>query len=172
MNILTAVPGSGLWLLARDGRTAQECRNQAKAAGIEPERIVPENLLPKREHLSRATVADLLLDIALCNAHTSVSDALWAGILVLTCPGDLFDQRIAASDCAAAGRPDLIVDNFEDYAATATGPAQYPTRIRISKDKLASARKRPPLLDVPRFAHKMEATIEYLVDPKGFAACR
>ena len=119
MKILAAVPGSVLWLLAGDDTTTQNYRNRAKAVGVDPERIVPARLIPKHEHLARAAVADLFLDTPLCNAHTTASDALWAGVPVLTCPGELFAQRVAASVCGAAGLPDLMVDNLDDYIATA-----------------------------------------------------
>lgn len=166
MQILSAVPSSVLWLLVDDETTTNHYRRQVAAAGVDPARIIPATLLPKREHLARAAVADLFLDTPLCNAHTTASDALWAGLPVLTYPGRLFAQRVAASVCQAAGLPDLVVDSLDDYVATAIELGQDLNRIRTLKQKLASARDHAPLFDVSRFARNLEAVFERLVEKR------
>jgi len=169
MKILAAVPGSVLWLLVGDDTTTQNYRNRAKAVDVDPERIVPARLIPKHEHLARAAVADLFLDTPLCNAHTTASDALWAGAPVLTCPGELFAQRVAASVCKAAGLPDLVVDSLDDYVSAAIELGQDPSRIAALKEKLGASRDHASLFDLPRFAHELEAIFDELVEARRTA---
>lgn len=167
MEILSSVPDSVLWLLVGDETTTQNYRDRAKAAGVDPARIVPAPLLPKREHLARAAVADLFLDTPLCNAHTTASDALWAGVPVLTCPGTLFAQRVAASVCGAAGLSDLVVEDLDEYVVTAVELGKNRRGLEALKEKLTAARDHAPLFDVTRVARSLERVFEALVDAPG-----
>lgn len=159
MRILARVPGSVLWLYA--GRTAARA-NLARAAaelGIDPARLVFGEALAKPRHLARLAQADLFVDTCSINAHTSASDALWAGLPVLTCPGESFPARVAASLVAAAGLPQLACASMEDYENTAVRLAQTPAELHSLRQTLA-ARERLPLFDTPRFARDLERAFE------------
>ncbi len=97
MRILKGVPDSVLWLLEGPQSVMDNFRAHAVKAGVDVERIVFGKLMAKQKHLARLGLADLFLDTRWYNAHTTASDALWAGVPVLTCPGDTFAQRVGAS---------------------------------------------------------------------------
>ena len=97
MRLLHAVEGSVLWLLADNAGAPTNLRNEAAARGIDPARLVFADRLPLEDHLARHRLADLFLDTLPYNAHTTASDALWAGLPVLTCCGETFVGRVAAS---------------------------------------------------------------------------
>jgi predicted O-linked N-acetylglucosamine transferase (SPINDLY family) len=164
MEILQAVPGSVLWLLCGDKVMLDNYRKRAKAQGVAPQRIVPAPLADKTQHLARLELADLFLDTPLCNAHTTASDALWAGVPVLTTPGELFAQRVAASVCQAAGLPDLICDTLDEYVEQAIRLGHDQPRVAELKHKLAQARRTAPLFDVARFAQDLEAVFDSAID--------
>lgn len=156
MRVLSAVPGSVLWLLCENKVALYNYQKRTAAFNIDPNRIIPAALLPKQQHLMRLELADLFLDTTLCNAHTTASDALWAGVPVLTCPGGLFAQRVAASVCVAAGLPDLIVDSLTEYETTAIQLGKDSGKLRSLRAKLADSRKNAPLFDVESFAGDLE----------------
>ena len=107
MRLLRAVDGSVLWLLLGNEWASTNLRNEAAARGIEPGRLVFAPLLPTEDHLARHRLADLFLDTLPCNAHTTASEALWMGLPILTCVGETFAGRVAASLLHAAGQPEL-----------------------------------------------------------------
>lgn len=172
MRILSALPDSVLWLLCADGKAFENYRNRAEQAGIHSNRIIPAPVQPKQQHLARLELADLFLDTTLCNAHTTASDALWAGVPVLTCPGELFAQRVAGSVCHAAGLPDLIVDSADEYESTAIRLGKNPGELRALKDKLNSARNHAPLFDVRRFAGDLESCFAKMVNSNADVRAR
>lgn len=159
MQILSEVPDSVLWLLCGDDTAITHYRKRAELAGIAPDRIVPAQLLPKQQHLARLELADLFLDTTLCNAHTTASDALWAGVPVLTCPGELFAQRVAGSVCTAAGLADLVVASMSEYETTAIALGNDANKRKTLRAKLDSARNNSPLFDVQRFAADLESCL-------------
>src|SRR4029453_18065999 len=108
MRLLQGVEGSVLWLLADNAAATRNLKREAAARGIDPERLVfaPRRDLP--EHLARHRLADVFLDTLPYNAHTTASDALWAGLPVVTCKGNTFAGRVAASLLHAAGLPELV----------------------------------------------------------------
>src|SRR5262249_35296621 len=108
MNILKAVEGSVLWLFEGNSTVTRNLRNEAKARGVAPERLVFAPPAPLDEHLARHARADLFLDTLPHNAHTTASDALWAGLPLLTCAGKSFAARVAASLLNAVGLPELV----------------------------------------------------------------
>ena len=105
-------------------------------------------------------MADLFLDTLPCNAHTTASEALWAGLPVLTRIGDTFAGRVAASVLAAVGLPELIVATQEAYEATAIDLAANPDRLRALKEKLARNRLTAPLFDTRLYATRLESAFE------------
>ena len=157
MRILGSVPGSVLWLLEDNPAAARNLRREAQARGIAPERLVFAPRVELTEHLSRHRLADLFLDTLPYNAHTTTSDALWAGLPVLTCLGKAFPGRVAASLLQAVGLPELVTQDIEEYAARAVELARDRMQLRGLRDRLAHNRTRQPLFDTARFCRHLEA---------------
>ena len=156
MHILNAVPGSVLWLLANDAEAMDRLRAVAAGQGIDPARLVFGPALPSAQHLARQRLADLFLDTLPYNAHTTASDALWAGLPVLTQMGQAFAGRVAASLLNAVGLPEMITQDATDYEALATALGRDPARAAALKAKLAAAIPKAPLFDTPRFTRHLE----------------
>jgi predicted O-linked N-acetylglucosamine transferase (SPINDLY family) len=157
MKLLGAVEGSVLWLLETNPTAAQNLRNEAKARGISPERLIFAPKLPLAEHLSRHRLADLFLDTLPYNAHTTASDALRAGLPLVTCLGETFAGRVAASLLKAVGLSELITTSLEDYETLALKLACEPSLLAAIKAKLARNRDTYPLFDTGRFTLQIEA---------------
>jgi protein O-GlcNAc transferase len=157
MRLLSSVDNSVLWLL-RDNTAAEEnLRSEAQRRGIDPRRLIFADRMPLAEHLARHRAADLFLDTLPYNAHTTASDALWVGLPVLTCLGETFAGRVAASLLNAAGLPELITTNLADYEALAQKLAREREHLAEIKAKLARNRDTCALFDTPRFARHIEA---------------
>jgi protein O-GlcNAc transferase len=157
MRLLKRVPGSVLWLLESNELARRNLRREAEQRGVEPDRLVFAPIRPIGEHLARHRQADLFLDTLPCNAHTTASDALWSGLPVLTCPGETFAGRVAASAAAAAGLAELIVPSLDAYEQTAFDLAHTPARLRELRDKLERSRATAPLFDMAAYARHLEA---------------
>ena len=157
MRILKAVEGSVLWLFQDNFWAVENLKKEAKKQGIAADRLVfAENLLLS-EHLARHRHADLFLDTFPYNAHTTTSDALWAGLPVLTLMGESFASRVAASLLNAVGLPELITSTQEEYEALAIELALNPKKLTDAKLKLANNRMTTPLFDTPLFTKNIEA---------------
>ena len=156
MRLLAQVPGSVLWLISCNAGTMGRL-TAAAARGIDPKRLVfaPRRELP--DHLARQRLADLFLDTLPYNAHTTTSDALWAGLPVLTARGESFAGRVAASLLTAAGLPELITDNLSDYETLALKLAQSPELLGVYRKRLAEGRDSCALFDSERFRGNIEA---------------
>lgn len=103
MRLLAALPDSVLWLLDANLWAKANLSREAAARGVMPERLIFAPRLPLPEHLARHRRADLFLDTLPYNAHTTASDALWAGLPLLTCAGNTFAGRVAGSLLRAIG---------------------------------------------------------------------
>jgi predicted O-linked N-acetylglucosamine transferase (SPINDLY family) len=157
MRLLAAVPGSVLWLLQDSAAAAENLRGAACAAGIDPARLVFAGRLPHAEHLARHRVADLFLDTLPYNAHTTASDALWAGLPVLTCAGTTFAGRVGASLLRAVGLSELITSTSDEYMTLALELARDRSRLGAVRAKLARNRAAAPLFDTERFRRGLES---------------
>ena len=162
MRILNQVAGSVLWLLASDPEVAGRLRREAESCGVAGERLIFAERLPKGRHLERHRLADLFLDTRLYNAHTTASDALWAGLPVLTCIGESFPARVAASLLQTVGLPELITHSLEEYEQLAVRLATQPELLAALRAKLADLRLRTPLFDTERFARHLERAFEMM----------
>ena len=160
MRLLQSAPGSVLWLLESNPWAGENLRREAASRGIDPRRLIFAPMLPLDRHLGRMKAADLFLDTLPYNAHTTASDALWAGLPVLTAPGDTFASRVAGSLLRAVGMPELIVDSIQSYEALALEFALQPDRIAAVRGKLARSKDTAPLFDTPRFARDLESAYE------------
>jgi predicted O-linked N-acetylglucosamine transferase (SPINDLY family) len=157
MRLLQAVPGSVLWLLRENVLAEGNLQREAKARGVDPARLVFADRMPLAEHLARHRLADLFLDTLPYNAHTTASDALWAGLPVLTCQGASFAARVASSLLHAVGLPELVTTSVADYEAMALRLASDPRLIGELRARLAANRLTYPLFDTSRFCRNIEA---------------
>lgn len=156
MRLLRQLPGSVLWLLDGPPQTIANLRDTAVSQGIDPQRLIFSPRLKVADYLARLRLADLFLDTRYCNAHTTASDALWAGVPVLTVAGERFAARVGKSLVTAAGLPELAVPSIEDYEATAMRLATQPGELTALKAKLAAQRDTCPLFDTARFVRHLE----------------
>jgi predicted O-linked N-acetylglucosamine transferase (SPINDLY family) len=108
-------------------------------------------------HLARHSLADLYLDTLPYNAHSTACDALWAGVPVLTCAGQGFASRVAASALTAVGLPELITENLPEYEQKVLELAREPAYLQELRSKLAGQRTRSPLFDTARYCRDLEA---------------
>ena len=157
MRILRQVEGSVLWLLEDNPKAADNLAKEAVARGVDADRLIFAKRMPLSEHLARHRLADLFLDTLPFNAHTTASDALWAGLPVLTCLGETFASRVAASLLNAICLPELITTTMEAYEQMAVDLALHPEKIAVIKRKLAENRLTTPLFDTKRFTRHIEA---------------
>jgi len=157
MRLLAATPGSVLWLAGGTSVVESNLRAAAAGAGITGERLVFAPRLPAAaEHLARYRLADLFLDTLPFNAHATASDALWAGLPILTCQGGTFAGRVAASLLTAAGLAELVTASLEEYAAKALELAAAPARLAELRARLESNRATLPLFGTERYCRHLE----------------
>ncbi len=157
MRILQKVEGSVLWLLRDNPGAERSLRRVAAARGIDPARLIFAGRVGHDEHLARHRLADLFLDTVPFNAHTTASDALWTGLPLLTCRGEFFAGRVAASLLQAAGLPELVTSNLQEYEALAVKLARDPPLLDTVRAKLERNRRTSPLFDTDRFRRHIEA---------------
>jgi predicted O-linked N-acetylglucosamine transferase (SPINDLY family) len=153
MRILSRTEGSVLWLLEGPAPYADNLARQAKAHGVAPERILFAPDRPTDQHLARLGLADLFLDSLPYNAHTTGSDALWAGVPLLTRRGTAFPGRVAASLLQAAGLPDLVTETAQDYEMLAVKLASNPQALKTLKSRLT---RNCALFDTELFRRNIE----------------
>ena len=160
MRTLKCVEGSVLWLLAENQTAIANLKKEAGIKGVDPARLVFANRMELPDHLARHGLADLFLDTLPYNAHTTASDALWAGLPVLTQIGSTFAGRVAASLLKAIDLPELITLSPEEYEALAIELALNKEKLRGIREKLATNRLTTPLFDSPLYTKHLEAAYE------------
>ena len=160
MRLLKAIEGSVLWLFGENNNL----RTEAVARGIAPHRLIFAHRASLEDHLSRQRLADLFLDTLPYNAHTTASDALWAGLPVLTCRGKTFAGRVAASLLLAVGLPELITDSVEAYESLAQKLACDHHALDKIREKLKNNREHCTLFDSHRFCLHIEKAFETMVE--------
>lgn len=156
MRILKQVPAGVLWLLEANGVQKANLTQAAAAQGVDPARLIFAPRLAPEAHLARHAHADLFLDTWHCNGHTTASDALWCGVPVVTCVGQAFAGRVAASLLAGCGLDALITLSLDEYEKLAVALAQDPARLAALKQKLRDGRDRVPLFDSAATARALE----------------
>ncbi|UGB15974.1 tetratricopeptide repeat protein [Stenotrophomonas maltophilia] len=166
--VLQAVPGSVLWLLSGPGQADARLRAAAQAAGVDPARLVFMAKLPHPQYLARYQLADLFLDTHPYNAHTTASDALWAGCPVLTCPGDTFAARVAGSLNHHLGLSRMNVVDDAAFIAAASALGNDPSALAALRAELAQARDRSGLFDMTGFARDLSALLQRLAGEQGW----
>lgn len=158
-RLLEETPGAVLWLSAAmlaEGNLRNELRNR----GIDARRLIFAPHLPQPEHLARLQLADLALDTAPFGSHTTASDALWAGVPIVTCAGDTFPSRVAGSLLHAIGLPELVAPDFDAYFKIAAALAGDPVRCAELRAKLAANRLTTALFDVFAYTRALESLFE------------
>jgi protein O-GlcNAc transferase len=157
MRLLRQVEGSVLWLVEGNASVARNLRREAEKRGVAPERLIFAPRIPYESYLARYRAADVFLDALPYNAGTTASDALWAGLPVVTCLGSTFAGRMAGSLLNAVGLPELIAHSLEEYEALALKLAQDKKALAKIRSKLARNRKTCPLFNTDRFRRHIEA---------------
>jgi predicted O-linked N-acetylglucosamine transferase (SPINDLY family) len=159
-ELLRERPGSVLWLLAEQERTRANLRREAAARSVDPARIIFAERIAYEQHLQRLHLADLFLDTFPFNAGANGSDALWAGVPVLTCAGEAFASRMAGSLLHALGLPELITHSLEEYRQRAKELTHDADRLVGLRTKLAARRFSGGLFDTRRFCRHLERAYE------------
>ncbi len=157
MGLLRQRPGTVLWLYASSADAEQQLRAEAAGQGVDPQRLFFAPHWPLDRHLARLRLASLVLDTWPYNAHTTASDALWAGVPVLTCTGSSWAGRVGASLLHAVGLPELVTRSPAEYVALALRLTGNPAVLAAVRSRLADARDQAPLFDTVRYTRGLEA---------------
>jgi predicted O-linked N-acetylglucosamine transferase (SPINDLY family) len=157
INILNAVDGSILWLFGDNPEAIENLKIEFSKASLHADRLIFAGRADHADHLARYQLADLFLDTFPCNAHTTASDALWAGLPLITLIGNSFASRVAASLLSAVGLSDLICHTQEEYERMAIHFAQNSLALSNVKERLATNRFTSPLFDTTLFARDLES---------------
>jgi predicted O-linked N-acetylglucosamine transferase (SPINDLY family) len=156
-RILGRVDNSVLWLFEDNASVVVNLKKEAAARGIDPVRIIFAQRMTPSEHLARHRLADLFLDTLPYNAHTTASDSLWAGVPVVTCIGETFAGRVAASILKAVGLPELVVETSQAYEDLAIELATNREKLSGLRKKLADNLSTTPLFDTRRYTRNIES---------------
>ena len=155
-RLLATTPGSVLWLYTDQAPVSDHLRREAAQQGIAPERLLFAASVPHEEHLARLPLADLILDTLPYNAHTTTADALFMGVPVLTCLGNTFAGRVAASLLRSAGLPELVTHNLEDYETLGQRLTRHPHELAALRQRLVAAADTQSYFDMPGFTRRLE----------------
>jgi len=163
-RLLQRVDGSVLWLYETNAQARRNLNREAQRRAIDPARLIWGEQLPQARHLGRLQVADLVLDTRPVCAHTTASDALWAGVPVVTCPGETFVSSVAASLLNSIELPELIAPDPAAYESLALALASDPGRLRALRERLAHNRERCALFDSERYTRDLEALFHRMLE--------
>ena len=158
-TLLRRIEDSVLWLFVANPQARRNLVAEAQRRGIAADRLYWAETMPLASHLGRIRNADLFLDTLPVNAHTTASDALWAGLPVLTVTGESFISRVAASLLHAAGVPELITTDLDDYARRALELASDRAQLAALRRRLAENRDTCALFDSARYCADFSALI-------------
>jgi len=164
MRVLREIPQAVLWLLCGNRSARAALLREAEQRGVSPQRILFADFRPRRQHLERIALADLALDTYFYNGHTTCSDTLWAGVPVVTTPGEAFAARVGASVVAAAGLPELVAPDLDRYAALAIELCRDPGRLAALKGRLRDTRSTCALFDTRRTTGQLERAYEQMFE--------
>ncbi len=162
MRLLRANGDAVLWLLEYSAAATANLKAAAVAAGVDPARLVFADPRPHSEHLARLALADLFLDTLPYNAHTTASDALWAGLPVLTVLGSAFAGRVGTSLLRASGLPELVCESLDAYEAMALRLSRDKAQLAVLRTRLADNRDTCALFDTQRFTRHLEAALIHM----------
>jgi len=157
MRLLRAIEGSVLWLFGLNALLERNLRHEAERLSVAADRLIFAPRVPYPEYLARLALADLFLDTFPFNAGATASDALWAGLPLVTLCDEALASRMAGSLLHAVGLPELVTDSLADYETLALRLAQDAALLGAVKAKLAQNRATHPLFDADRFRRHLEA---------------
>jgi len=160
MNILKSIKNSVLWLLEDSPITSSNLKNQAYIRKVDPMRLIFAPRVGYKDHLARHKFADLFLDTLPCNAHTTASDALWAGLPILTCSGKTFPGRVTHSLLSAIRLPELVTHTLDEYQNRAIELASDSTQLVALKDMLKTSVVDAPLFNTESYTLALEESFE------------
>lgn len=164
LNILRQTPNSVLWMLRSTKEAEINLRNYVEKTDVDPARIIFAPIVPEAQHLQRVSFADCFLDSFPCNAHTTASDALWAGVPLITKSGKTFASRVAGSILTTVGLPELIVDNDADYEALALRVYNNRSYLQDLKRRVKIGIESGPLYDSTAFSRHFERALKIIYD--------
>jgi predicted O-linked N-acetylglucosamine transferase (SPINDLY family) len=175
MRVLNRFPDCVLWLLQDNPRAMENLKREAEARGVDPGRLVFAPRLRNEDHLSRHRLADLFIDTFPCNAHTTASDALWAGLPMVTCAGETFASRVAASLLNTMSMPDCVTYDLVSYEKKILDLLEKSDSLPDLRARVALARKTSPLFSTDEIARHLESAFEQMMcrynadlEPEGF----
>ena len=160
MRILKRVPDSELWLMPESSRVKQNLCKAAQSLGVDHRRLVFLEKLEKKEHFKRLTLVDLALDTRTVTGAATTSDALWAGVPVLTFKGRHFASRMSESLLKAVGLQRMVASNITEYEEAAVNLAQNHLALKAIKEDLWERRFRSPLFNTKGFMESLEIAYE------------
>jgi predicted O-linked N-acetylglucosamine transferase (SPINDLY family)/SAM-dependent methyltransferase len=164
LRVLAEVPESVLWLLGQNETAIANLTRYAQLAGIDPARLIFAPFAQPRDHLTRLRAADAILDTLVCNGHTTTSDALWAGVPVITAHGTHFASRVSESLLNAMELPELVGADRDDMVRIAKRVGMDAGYRAALREKVAAKRLSAPLFDTLRFTRNFEAALEMMID--------
>lgn len=156
MNILRQVPEGVLWLQRENEIVEKNLKREAEGRGVKPERLIFTERMPKDQHLGRLKLADMALDTQIVNGAATTSDALWAGVPVITLQGGSFASRMSSSILTALGMSELITQTLEEYESLVVGMACNHDKLKEIRRKISKNRLEGPLFDTPKFVRNLE----------------
>lgn len=162
MRLLKRVPGSVLWLYKSSADVESNLRREAESRGVEPHRLVFAPQGPHAMYLARYRMADLFLDTAFYNAQTTAAEALWAGLPVLTCPGETMASRVASGLLRAIGLEEMIAGSPQEYEECAYRLATQPDELAMVRTKLSENRLSARLFDSERQVRNLESAYQMM----------
>lgn len=163
MRVLNRFPDCVLWLLQDNPRAVENLKLEAGRRGIDPSRLVFAPRMRNDEHLSRHQLADLFMDTFPCNAHTTASDALWAGLPIVTCAGETFASRVAASLLTTMDLPDCVTYDLISYEQKIVALLEQPQSLQVLRERVALARAQSPLFDTNSIARQLEEAYKLMM---------
>jgi predicted O-linked N-acetylglucosamine transferase (SPINDLY family) len=170
MQILRKIPQGILWLRASGADTQANLLEEARRRGVDPTRLVfAPRVDDHAQHLARLSCADLFLDTTPYNAHSTGCDALWAGVPMVTCAGESFASRVAASALHAAGLPELAAGTLDHYEELVLELARAPEALRALRARLHAARLESPLFQTAQFTAHLEEIFRHMHERARYA---
>jgi predicted O-linked N-acetylglucosamine transferase (SPINDLY family) len=164
IRILHTVPNSVLWLYEDNPLATENLKLEASKKGLSKDRLVFARRMPNAQHLARYELANLFLDTSPYGAHTTASDALWAGLPVLTRLSESFASRVASSLLRAIGLPELITESLKDYESMAIELALNPDKYSLIRAKVGESRFNSTLFDTVGFTKDIESSYRVAYD--------
>ena len=166
IRLLKEIDNSHLWLFNSNILMKRNLKKEASNRGVDPKRIIFAEKQPLDKHLSRHSLGDIFLDTFNYNAHTTASDALWAGMPLITLAGKSFSSRVAASLLNSLGLKELICKNEEEYFSKALDLGKNPTKISLLKEKIIKNKISYPLFDSHLFTKNYEYQLKKILESK------